>query len=90
MALPRVANGRCRLATVGMRIDGRTSAAKVLQQWSEGLGMPFLGVLRETQHYVRSQDRGMTIFDLPPSTVAQDLQQWQSILRWLQPTLYPL
>jgi hypothetical protein len=28
MALPRVASGRCRLATVGMRIDGRTSAGQ--------------------------------------------------------------
>jgi chromosome partitioning protein len=41
IALPRVASGRCRLATVGMRIDGRTSAAKTLEDWSEGLGMPF-------------------------------------------------
>ncbi len=89
MALPRVASGRCRLATVGMRIDGRTSAAKTLEEWSEGLGMPFLGALRETQLYVRSLERGMTMFDLPASTAAQDLQQWQPILQWLRPTLYP-
>lgn len=89
LALPRVASGRCRLATVGMRIDGRTSAAKVLEEWSEGLAMPFLGALRETQLYVRSLERGMTIFDLPASGVAQDLQQWQPILNWLRPTLYP-
>lgn len=89
MALPRVASGRCRLATVGMRIDGRTSAAKTLEDWSEGLGMPFLGALRETQLYVRSLERGMTIFDLPASTAAQDLQQWQPILNWIRPTLYP-
>lgn len=88
MALPRVASGRCRLATVGMRIDGRTSAAQTLRDWSEGLGLPFLGVLRETQLYVRSLERGMTIFDLPERAVAADLQQWQPILQWLQPTLY--
>ena len=89
MALPRVAGGRCRLATVGMRIDGRTSAAKVLEEWSEGLGMPFLGALRETQLYVRSLERGMTMFDLPASAAATDLAQWQPILNWLRPTLYP-
>jgi len=89
LALPRVASGRCRLATVGMRIDGRTSAAKVLEEWSEGLGMPFLGALRETQTYVRSLERGMTMFDLPPSAAAPDLAQWQPILNWLRPTLYP-
>jgi chromosome partitioning protein len=89
MALPRVATGRCRLATIGMRIDGRTNAAQSLKGWSEGLDVPYLGTLRETQLYVRSLERGMTIFDLPPSLAAIDLQQWQPILDWLQPLLYP-
>ena len=31
MTLPRVASGRCRLAVVGMRIDGRTHASEVLR-----------------------------------------------------------
>jgi chromosome partitioning protein len=77
MALPRVASGRCRLATVGMRIDGRTSAGQVLRDWSDGLGLPFLGVLRETQVYVRCLERGLTIFDLTPSQAATDLAQWR-------------
>ena len=89
MALPRVATGRRKLVTIGMRIDGRTNAAQNLRDWSEGLGVPYLGALRETQLYVRSLERGMTIFDLPPSSAATDLQQWQPILDWLQPLLYP-
>ena len=89
MALPRVASGRCKLVTIGMRLDGRTNAAQTLREWSEGLGLPFLGALRETQLYVRSLERGMTIFDLPPQTAATDLQQWAPILSWLKPLLYP-
>lgn len=89
MSLPRIASGRCRLVTVGMRIDGRTSSAQTLRTWSEGLGLPFLGFLRETQLYVRSLERGMTIFDLPPLAAATDLQQWEPILQWLRPVLYP-
>ena len=89
MTMPRVASGRCRLVTIGMRIDGRTSAAQSLRTWSENLGLPFLGVLRETQLYVRSLERGMTIFDLPQQSVAFDLQQWQPILDWLEPLMYP-
>ena len=89
MALPRVASGRCRLVTVGMRIDGRTNAAQTLRDWSASLGVPFLGTLRETQLYVRSLERGMTIFDLPPSLAATDLQQWEPLLQWLKPVLYP-
>ncbi len=89
MTLPRIASGRCRLVTMGMRIDGRTNAAKTLSEWSEGLGVPFLGTLRETQLYVRSLDHGMTIFDLSPTMAATDLQQWGPLLEWLEPLLYP-
>ncbi|MGE4241106.1 division plane positioning ATPase MipZ [Ramlibacter sp.] len=89
MTLPRVSNGRCRLATVGMRVDGRTNAAEVIRQWSAGLDVPLLGVLRETQLYVRSLEKGLTIFDLPASVAATDLAQWQPILDWLQPLVNP-
>ena len=87
MALPRVATGRCRIATVGMRIDARTRAGTVLRDWSQGLGIPFLGVLRETQLYVRSLEKGLTIFDLPPAHVEADLAQWEPILHWMKPIL---
>jgi chromosome partitioning protein len=90
MAMPRVASGRCRLAVVGMRIDGRTHAAQALDQWSESLGVPFLGALRETQLYVRSLERGLTLFDLKPAQAATDLAQWAPILQWLQAVLYPV
>lgn len=89
MTLPRVASGRCRLATVGMRVDGRTHAGEMLRRWSEALELPFLGVLRETQLYVRSLERGLTMFDLPPSQAGADLAQWEPIVQWLQPLLEP-
>jgi chromosome partitioning protein len=87
MALPRAASGRCRLAVVGMRIDGRTRAAEAPSNWSKGLGVDYLGSLRETQLYVRSLERGLTIFDLPTHQAATDLAQWDPILRWLRPIL---
>jgi chromosome partitioning protein len=89
VAMPRVASGRCRLAVVGMRIDGRTNAAQSLDEWAESLGVPFLGALRETQLYVRSLERGLTIFDLQPQLANADLAQWAPILQWLKPQLYP-
>ena len=89
MTLPRVAGGRCRLAAVGMRVDGRTRAGEQLRAWSAALGLPFIGVLRETQLYVRSLEQGLTVFDLPPTQVPADLAQWESILQWLQPLLEP-
>ena len=87
MALPRVATGRCKVACIGMRLDTRTRTPQVLKEWATQLGMPFLGVLRETQTYVQCLERGMTLFDLPPERVATDLAQWKPILGWLQPQL---
>jgi chromosome partitioning protein len=86
MAMPRVASGKCKLGVVGMRLDARTRAADVLREWAQGLNVPFLGVLRETQIYVKSLENGLTIFDLPPDKHYADLQQWEPILEWLRPT----
>lgn len=87
MALPRVATGRCKVASIGMRIDTRTRTPQVLKEWATGLGMPFLGVLRESQTYVQCLERGMTLFDLPADRVPTDLRQWEPILGWLRPQL---
>jgi chromosome partitioning protein len=85
-SLPRIASGRCKLGVVGMRLDARTKAAESLRLWALELQQNFLGVLRETQTYVRSLDNGRTLFDAP-STHAQDLAQWEPILHWLRPVV---
>lgn len=87
MTLPRISSGRCKLAAVGMRLDGRTRADEVLKEWATGLKLPFIGVLRETQLYVRCVEQGLTLFDLPAAQVQPDMAQWAPILQWLEPLL---
>ncbi len=87
--LPRVASGRCQVAAIGMRLDARTKAGELLEHWAAGLELPFIGVLRETQTYVRCVELGLTVFDLPPAKVAADRAQWQPIIDWLEPVLRP-
>ena len=58
MTLPRVATGRCKVAAIGMRLDARTRSAEVLETWARGLKLPFIGVLREAQAYVRCVEPG--------------------------------
>ncbi len=89
LTLPRVVSGRCKIAAVGMRVDARTRSADVLKAWADGLSLPFVGVLRDTQAYVRCIENGMTLFDLPVAQVQPDLLQWGPILRWLAPVLTP-
>lgn len=84
-SLPRVASGRCQLGVVGMRLDARTKGADTLQQWAQDLKLNFLGVLRETQGYVRGLETGITLFDAANSAQQADLAQWEPILQWLRP-----
>ena len=86
-ALPRVASGRCKIAAVGMRVDARTRGAEVLDAWARDLSLPFIGVLRETQAYVRCIEQGLTLFDAPALQAAADMREWAPILDWLEPVL---
>ena len=87
MTLPRVASGRCKVAAIGMRLDARTRAAEVLETWASGLKLPFIGVLREAQAYVRCIEQGLTVFDLPDAQAQADTAQWKPIVAWLEPVL---
>jgi len=87
MALPRVASGRCKVAAIGMRLDSRTRGAEVLEAWARGLKLPFIGVLREAQAYVRCVEQGLTVFDLPDTQAQADVAQWKPIVAWLDPIL---
>ncbi|HUG23952.1 ParA family protein [Piscinibacter sp.] len=89
MTLPRVASGRCKVAAIGMRVDARTKGAEVLEAWAAERELPFVGVLRETQAYVRCVEQGLTLFDLPAAQVQADMAQWKPILDWLAPVLCP-
>lgn len=72
------------IGVVGMRVDSRTRAFDELQRFLEGLGLPVLGYIRNTQNYVQLAARGLTLFDVAPGRVQQDLEQWAPIIRWLE------
>lgn len=79
----RVRHGEVAVGVIGMRVDMRTRAAEQLQRFVAGLGLPVLGFLRDTQNYVQLSAHGLTLWDVAPSRVARDWEQWQPILHWL-------
>lgn len=72
------------IGVVGMRVDERTLAADKLREFVEGLGLPVLGYLRETQNYIHLAAQGLSLFDVQPSRVARDLEQWRGVCDWLE------
>ncbi len=77
-----VRKGKAFVAIVGMRVDARTRAAEKLDEFLAPIALPVLTHLRDTQNYVTAAFEGKSIFDLAPSTVAQDVEQWQAIIDW--------
>jgi chromosome partitioning protein len=75
--------GKMQLGLVGMRVDARTLAADKLHAFVDSLGLPVLGYLRDTQNYIHLAARGLTVFDVAPSRVEKDLEQWRQLCRWL-------
>lgn len=73
-----------RVGVLGVRVDARTRAAEQLQRFVEGLGLPVLGFLRDTQNYVQLAAHGLTLWDVAPSRVEKDLPQWQALTEWAE------
>ncbi len=71
------------VAMVGMRVDTRTRTALKLQAFLDNAGFPVMTNLRDGQIYMQAAEQGMSLFDMRPSLVARDMQQWAPLLQWL-------
>jgi chromosome partitioning protein len=78
-----IRKGDIGVGIVGMRVDSRTRSAEQLHRFVESLNLPMLGCLRDTQNYVQLAAHGLSMWDIAPSRVQRDLEQWQPILGWL-------
>lgn len=76
--------GRVQVGVVGMRMAPRTRAAVTLEQFLQQLDLPVLAYLREAQVYVNAAFEGKSIFDLPQHQAEHDLQQWATLIGWLE------
>jgi len=83
LAEKAVRKGELKVAVVGMRVDPRTRAAGELERFFASAGLPVLAFLRDTQLYVQAAAQGATLFDLSPSRVEKDREQWQGIIDWV-------
>ena len=80
---------KIKIATVANRVREDTLMAAKLDYYLDrlrlpnGANIPFMTVLRASQNYINAAEKGMTIFELPPSKTYYDREQWEPLLRWL-------
>ena len=72
------------VALVGMRVNSRTHAAATLADFMEETGFPVLTHLRNAQVYATAAELGIGLFDMRPSLVTQDMEQWAPLLNWIK------
>ncbi len=73
-----------KIGIVAMRVDPRTRAAAMLEEFLSHFDIPILAYLRNTQNYVNVAAAGQTIFDPPRSKHKRDKEQWGKLLEWLE------
>lgn len=71
------------VALVGMRVNSRTHAAAGLAEFMEQTGFPVLTYLRNAQVYATAAELGVSLFDMRPSLVTPDIEQWVPLLDWV-------
>ena len=68
---------------VGMRSRDGTISADQLKAFLCGQEFPVLTHLRDTQNYIHLAAHGLTLWDVAPSRVERDLEQWRPLTAWL-------
>ena len=76
-------SGKVSVGLVGMRIREGTISADQLRSFLGTLDAPVVTFLRDTQNYVHLAARGLTLWDVAPSRVERDLEQWQPLQSWI-------
>lgn len=79
----KVRRRQVKIAVVANRVRESTIIFEELDEYLEGLRLPYVAAFREAQNYVRAYIRGLGIFELPQYLVWPDLEQWDPLIEWL-------
>jgi chromosome partitioning protein len=80
----RVERKEVKIGVVANRVRENTIIFSELFDFLKGLKLPYIATLRDTQNYIRAEERGIGIFEMAPSQVYQDLEDWEPLTRWLR------
>ncbi len=72
-----------KLAVVANRTRKNTKSFAKLMRFLDSLGIPIIAVLRDSQNFVHAAEQGIGVSEMPPSRVREEVQQLDTIVRWL-------
>ena len=80
----RVLRDEVKIGVVANRVRENTLVFSDLYYFIKSMKLPYIATLRDTQNYIRAEERGVGIFEMAPSQVYQDLEDWEPLTRWLR------
>lgn len=87
LLVAKVSRRMGRVGVVANRVRENTLAYRKLMRFLNSLSIPVVGVLRDSQNYVQSAERGLSIHEMPPAKIERDAERWQPIFDWLEEKL---
>jgi chromosome partitioning protein len=79
----RVMRKEVKIGVVANRVRESTIIFQQLSDFLEKLRVPYIATLRDTQNYIRAEERGVGIYEMAPSQVWQDVEDWEPLVKWL-------
>lgn len=83
-AVGKIERGEVKIGIVANRVRENTIIFSELFDFIKKLKVPYVATLRDTQNYIRAEERGVGIFEMAPSQVYQDLESWEPLIKWLR------
>ena len=84
LLIAKVRRDENRIGVVANRVRRNTRIYQSLMRFLETLRIPVIATLRDSQNYVRAAEQGIGIHEMKAYTAAQDLEDWEPLLAWLQ------
>ena len=79
----RVQRGEVKIGVVANRVRENTIIFNDLYEFLRKLKVPYVATLRDTQNYIRAEERGVGLYEMAPSQVWQDVENWEPLVKWL-------
>lgn len=83
LLIAKVRRDEHRIAVVANRAKKNTLIYKSLMKFLETLHIPVVTTLRDSQNYIRVAESGAGLFEMKPTQVREDLEQWLPLVGWL-------
>jgi chromosome partitioning protein len=80
----RANNAHAIIGVVANRAQKNYHSYKALLNFLKAMDVPFVGVLRNSQNYIKAADTGVGIFEMPYNEVDKDMQEWKPIIQWIE------